>query len=91
MSSNVNLLLLTLIFLCGDSRAMGLWGPIGSIMDNLSSSSPLSFFLPMHVEQEALHSIQQEANDNYDDFITSWNRDFEICMGKLMGLKCFGI
>jgi hypothetical protein len=37
------------------------------IMDNLPPSPPSSFFLPMHVEQEALHSIQQMANDNYDD------------------------
>jgi hypothetical protein len=60
-------------------------------MDNLPSSSPSSFFLPMHVEQEALQSIQQEANDNYENFIASRDRDFEICIGKLMGSKCFGI
>jgi hypothetical protein len=45
----------------------------------------------MHVEQEALQSIQQEANDNYENFIASRDRDFEICIGKLMGSKCFGI
>jgi hypothetical protein len=49
MSLNVNLLLLTLIFLCGDQ---------GAIMDNLPRSPSSSFFLPMHVEQQALHSIQ---------------------------------
>ncbi len=41
-------------------------GFVLSIMDNLPSSPPSYFFLPMHVEQEALHSIQQMANDNYD-------------------------
>jgi hypothetical protein len=46
-------------------------GLVRSIMDNLPLGPPSSFFLPMHVEQEALHSIPQEANDNYDDFITS--------------------
>ncbi len=43
----------------------------------------------MHVEQEALHSIQQEANDNYDDFMASRDRAFEICMGKLCGTEMF--
>ncbi len=41
-------------------------GFVLSIMDNLPSSPPSYFFLPMHVEEEALHSIQQMANDNYD-------------------------
>jgi hypothetical protein len=58
-------------------------------MDNLPRSPPSSFFLPMHVEQEALHSIQQEANDNYNDFMASRDRAFKICIDKLRGVKMF--
>jgi len=43
----------------------------------------------MHVEQEALHSIQQAADDNYDDFMAFRDRAFEICMGKLHGAEMF--
>jgi hypothetical protein len=64
-------------------------GFVLSIMDNLPPSPPSYFFLPMHVEQEVLHSIQQKANDNYDDFMASRKKAFEIRMGKLCGLKCF--
>ncbi len=60
-----------------------------SIMDNLPPSPPSSFFLPMHVEQEALHSIQQKANDNHDNFMESRDKVFEICMGKLCGAEMF--
>jgi hypothetical protein len=58
-------------------------------MDNLPPSPPSSFFLPMHVEQEALHSIQQMANDNYDDFMASRDKAFEIRMCKLCGAEMF--
>ncbi len=64
-------------------------GFVWSIMDNLPLSLPSSFFLPMHVEQEALHSIQQKANDNYDDFMPSRKKAFEIHMGKLCGAEIF--
>ncbi len=60
-----------------------------SIMDNLPLSPPSCFFFPMHVEQEALHSIQQAADDNYDDFMAFRDRAFEICMGKLHGAEMF--
>ncbi len=60
-----------------------------SIMDNLPLNPPSFFFLPMRVEQEALHSIQQEANDNYDNFMAFRDKPFEIHMGKLHGIKLF--
>jgi hypothetical protein len=43
----------------------------------------------MHVEQKALHSIQQKANDNHDNFIASRDKAFEIRMGKLHGVEMF--
>jgi hypothetical protein len=43
----------------------------------------------MHVEQGALHSIQQKANDNYNDFMASRDRAFKFCMGKLSGAITF--
>jgi hypothetical protein len=58
-------------------------------MDKLPCNPPSSFFLPLHVEQKALHSIQQDANDNYDDFMASKNKAFEIRMGKLRGVELF--
>jgi hypothetical protein len=58
-------------------------------MDNLLLNPPSSLFLPMHVEQEALHSIQQEANYNYNDFMASRDRAFKFYMGKLRGAKMF--
>jgi hypothetical protein len=89
MSSNINLLMLTLIFFVVIQEPWACVVPMWSTMDNLLSSPPSSFFLPMHVEQEALHSIQQEANDNYNEFIASRDRNFEICMGKLHGVEMF--
>jgi len=62
---------------------------VRSIMDNLPLSPPSSFFLSMHVEQEALHFVQEEANDDYDDFMASRDRAFEIRMGKLRGAEMF--
>ncbi len=41
------------------------------------------------MEQEALYSIQQNANDNYDDFMASRDKAFEIHMGKLCGAEMF--
>jgi hypothetical protein len=58
-------------------------------MDNLPRNPPSSFFLPMHVDQEVLHSIQQKVNDNYDDFMASKDKAFEIPMGKLCGVELF--
>jgi hypothetical protein len=58
-------------------------------MDNLPPSPPSSFFLPMHVEQEALHSIQQKDNDNYGGFMAFRDKAFEIHMGELCEAKMF--
>jgi hypothetical protein len=39
--------------------------------------------------QKSLHYIEQEANDNYDDFMASRNKDFEIHMGELRWAEIF--
>jgi hypothetical protein len=39
--------------------------------------------------QKSLHSIEQEANDNYDDFMAFWNIKFEIHMGELCWAEMF--
>jgi hypothetical protein len=39
--------------------------------------------------QKSLHYIEQSTNDNYDDFMASRNKDFEIHMGELCWVEIF--
>jgi hypothetical protein len=55
----------------------------------LPFSSPLSFYLLEYVKQVALDSIEQKANENYNNLMLSRDRGFSFRMGVLCGVKTF--